>query len=100
MDKARRNSTFLILAPEHSDAYPQQTSRTSSTSSTAVDTSATEASAVDATTAAEPTDMTKKTRRSSSISSTGSTGRRFLKLGPVHFGGDPRVSDFVEAEEE
>lgn len=103
MDTSRRNSAFLILAPEKSEPYlqqPKETSRTSSTSSTATDASVLDTSAVDTTTEAEPNEATQKTRRSSSISSTSSARRRFLKLGPVHFGGDPLESDFVEAEEE
>jgi len=38
-----------------------------------------------------------KTRRSSSLSSDGSIKRRFLKLGPVHFGEGDGTGDWSEA---
>jgi len=49
---------------------------------------------------AEPSEHIKKDRRSSSTSSYGAFRLRFLKLGPVHNGGDPGVSDYVDIEEE
>lgn len=48
------------------------------------------------TTADEIESMLRKSRRSSSVTSVESFGRpRFLKLGPVHFGGEPGVPDFT-----
>jgi len=98
----RRESAFLVLAPVKSDTYPvdkphRAASVASSTSAKSVEASKNDTSAIDSTVAAEPINGTQKTRRSSSMSSTGSQ-HRFLKLGPVHFGGDPLESDFADAE--
>jgi hypothetical protein len=93
---ARRDSVFLVLAPEQSDSYPKESASRSSSMASA-EKPVLNTSAVDTTTSEEPlVVVTQKTRRSSSISSDGSTSRRFLRLGPVHFGGDPLESDFVE----
>ncbi|KAF2664084.1 hypothetical protein BT63DRAFT_100631 [Microthyrium microscopicum] len=102
MSTARRDSTFLVLAPESSSGFPKEDSRSSSMSSTAskpiLDNVAVDGSAIDTT---APADLVVpvKDRRSSSVSSNGSA-RRFLKLGPVHFGGDPKESDWVEVPDE
>jgi len=106
VNKPRSLSVFLELAPVLSTSYPAQpSSRTSSTASSvppkfdpsllAVEPAT---SAVDLSAPAEASDQTHKDRRSSSVSSTSSARQRFLKLGPVHFGGDPLESDWVDAE--
>jgi hypothetical protein len=97
---------FLILAPTLSTDYPSQfSSRASSINSTTSPAPAISSSevlptsAIDDTTPADPAEHIKKDRRSSSVSSTGAFRRRILKLGPVHNGGEPGVSDYVEIEE-
>jgi len=81
--------SFLSLVPIQSDSYPSSTA--SSTASTPSDKApeivSPRMNAVDQELAAVP----EKTRRSSSVSS-----GRFLKLGPIHFGGEPGVSDFAD----
>jgi len=87
---------FLVLAPVTSNSYPTEDSaRTSSISSALSSETAVEVSAP-----VELVEPVIKERRSSSMSSTSSASRRYLKLGPVHGGGDPTVPDFVEAEEQ
>jgi hypothetical protein len=117
-------STFLSLAPETSSSYPTRRTSTASDSAAAASagTSAATATAADAAATASTTDAAAKEassavdlsapaagsppqpaakpRRSSSISSAGSSGLKFLRLGPVHFGGDPREADFVLLAEE
>lgn len=71
---------FLVLAPVISSSYPAQKT--------------------EASTPTEPfdVDIVKKERRSSSSGSSASdaSGKlRFLKLGPVHFGGEPGELDYV-----
>jgi len=97
----RRGSAFLVLTPVLSNSYPAipAVSRSTSIASESA-ASAEEASpTVDTTTVAEIESVLKKTRRSSSVSSTGSGRARYLRLGPVHWGGEPGVPDFVEADE-
>lgn len=81
---------FLVLAPVMSSSYPAQPSESRNTS---VTTTAKNAQSFDV----EPV---KKERRSSSISSSASGKYRFLKLGPVHFGGEPGEHDYVGIQEE
>lgn len=71
---------FLVLAPITSTDYPTTVTRTPSV----VPASAT------------PVVQAAKDRRSSSVSSSGGLQKKFLKLGPVHNGGDHGVSDFAE----
>lgn len=102
-----RNFTFLTLAPVTSASYPSRP-RISSTASKSSDSSivdrvddfipAERASPTvgSADTTAEEIEYMLKKRRSSSVSSSESFGRaRFLKLGPVHWGGEPGVPDFT-----
>lgn len=83
----RRDSAFLVLAPITSDNYSSQQSSPSTSRSA-------------------PTNLTppvvepvKKERRSSSTGSSGAFGKCYLKLGPIHGGGDPGVADYVNVEE-
>jgi len=85
----RRDSTFLVLSPVVSSTHPPQP--------TSLATSSPLSPSNVAATVVEPV---KKERRSSSTSSTGPFNRRYLKLGPVHGGGDPGVADYVDIEEE
>lgn len=103
---ARPSSIFLVLSPVTSSDYPSHAlSRTSSVDAPVPTkpllSSITQAlgSAVDLTGSAEASEQVQKDRRSSSTSSLGQSKRRFLKLGPVHNGGDPGVSDYVDFEE-
>jgi len=103
-----RNFTFLALAPITSASYPTRP-RASSTSVFKGETTAivdrpddfipTEMASPtvgSADTTAEEIKYMLKSRRSSSVSSSESFGRpRFLKLGPVHWGGEPGVPDFT-----
>jgi len=103
-----RNFTFLALAPITSASYPTRP-RTSSTSIPKGETTPIVDRADDfipaemasptvgsADTTADEIKFMLKTRRSSSVSSSESFGRpRFLKLGPVHWGGEPGVPDFT-----
>lgn len=100
------NGGFLILAPILSSDYPSQpSSRASSVNSTTAPAPALAAagllstSAIDDSVPADAAEQVKKDRRSSSVSSTGAFRRRILKLGPVHNGGEPGVSDYVELDE-
>jgi hypothetical protein len=100
-----QDSSFLILAPAMSSDYPSPaSSRTSSIASVkplhATLSGESLESAVDMTETAEAGEQINKDRRSSSTSSYGAFRRRFLKLGPVHGGGDPGISDYVNIEEE
>lgn len=100
----RPDSLFLVLAPVMSTDYPSPVSSRASSvvsakpSPTIVGEPAT--SAVDETEPAEAMVQFQKDRRSSSTSSYGAFRRRFLKLGPVHNGGEAGVSDYVNIEEE
>jgi len=101
--------TFLSLAPTTSASYPtaplirsptaiSPPAKVNAVDDTKVGDSTAAAPSVPVAEAVEPL----KTRRSSSLSSEGSAGaakRRFLKLGPVHFGeGDGDWSEDVVAE--
>jgi hypothetical protein len=103
VSKPRSLSVFLELAPvlstSPSDASSRATSVSTSSVARPVLTGEVPASAVDMSTPADASERTNKNRRSSSVSSTSSGRRRFLKLGPVHFGGDPLESDFVDVED-
>jgi hypothetical protein len=95
----RQAPRFLSLAPTTSASYPSTPAAKSSTTqsshqaatqipnNTAADPTATRTINPSAVPSAAVIDGTLKLRRSSSLSSDGSTQkRRFLKLGPVHFG--------------
>jgi len=86
----RRPSNFLVLTPVLSDSYPKRRSSVSTKS---------EASPIlSPTTDIIPVEpMAFKTRRSTSVSSTSSEGRRlrFLKLNPVHWGGEDGEDDYA-----
>src|ERR1700709_1015847 len=90
--------TFLVLAPETQGYKPTADASRSASTPSASDKAATTTEAVDATLIPAPTSNKTRVRRSSSISSASSSASRlrFLKLGPVHFGGDPTASDFVD----
>jgi len=80
--------SFLSLAPTTSASYPTMVAKAPK-SPTVFKPVATADVAIEATTPALPVvDAEHKTRRSSSLSSNGSlmAKKRFLKLGPVHFG--------------
>ena len=107
----QRPPRFLSLAPTTSASYPstpkQKSPAPQSPIQASVDTSKTmtdptSVKALD-TTAAMPSAAViaeaLKTRRSSSLSSDGSQKRRFLKLGPVHFG-ERGQGDWSEAVDE
>jgi len=87
--------SFLSLAPTTSASYPTMAKAPKSPAYKPVAT----ADAIEATTPVLPVvDAEHKTRRSSSLSSNGSlmAKKRFLKLGPVHFGeGDGDWSEEV-----
>jgi len=98
--------TFLALLPTQSTSY-QQSSLSSKPSSTETAISAAAQAAPPKPTAAlsspstDESGATLKARRSSSVSTTSSEGiekKRFLRLGPVHSGGNPCDSDFVVEE--
>jgi hypothetical protein len=99
--EARQQPRFLSLAPTTSASYPSNPAVKSPAPQSPLQASAdtpnntmadpTPAKALNTTTPAMPSvaviDEALKTRRSSSLSSEGSSRkRRFLKLGPVHFG--------------
>lgn len=103
----RPDSVFLVLSPVTSSDYPSPTStRTPSVDSSAppkpllASITQTLGSAIDLTGSADASEQVQKDRRSSSTSSYGPFKRRFLKLGPVHNGGESGVSDYVEFDEE
>ncbi|KAF1808128.1 hypothetical protein P152DRAFT_453137 [Eremomyces bilateralis CBS 781.70] len=80
-------TTFLCLVPVHSDSFPSSHLRSSSLPSPPALPSVPE----------QPIMLVDQQRRTSD-SSTTSTGSalRFLKLGPVHFGGEPGVGDYAD----
>jgi len=88
---------FLSLAPTTSASYPS-TPKSPTLKSPVQKAVAGADAAAEAATPVLPVDGEHKTRRSSSLSSNGSlmAKRRFLKLGPVHFGeGDGDWSEEV-----
>ncbi|KAF2839428.1 hypothetical protein M501DRAFT_1016509 [Patellaria atrata CBS 101060] len=90
----RRPSTFLVLSPKASgSSYPV----TPLVSPPAVNSTVNPLSLVPE--VGNQTVQAPLHRRSSSVSSDGSARPRFLKLGPVHFGGEQGVGDFAEVEE-
>jgi hypothetical protein len=89
-------SNFLVLAPQTSSSYPKEQTAASRASSVSDRNAAQSASSVIA--AAQQARSTRSDSISSSSSAASAT-RRFLKLGPVHYGGDPAESDFVEVDE-
>jgi len=84
--------TFLVLAPVCSSSFPAKPTETRSSS-----VSAPAPAKKPQTFEVQPL---QKERRSSSASSSSSGRYRFLKLGPVHFGGEPGELDYVEIPEE
>jgi hypothetical protein len=98
--------TFLVLAPVSSASYPMHPPVRSPKVEATPTINPTEKWFIPAEISSSPIDRSEKTaeveymphksRRSSSVSSSESFGRpRFLKLGPVHFGGEPGVPDFT-----
>jgi len=83
----RRGSTFLSLAPHTDSSYPSMPVVKSQALQTPQNTPAEASEGVETIpTTAIDTELL-KTRRSSSLSSDGGVQkRRFLKLGPVHYG--------------
>jgi hypothetical protein len=104
-----RNFTFLTLAPVISASYPTRPRITSPGPKVDkvdhanfdrvddfIPAEMASPTVGSADTTAEEIEYMLKTRRSSSVSSADSFGRpRFLKLGPVHWGGEPGVPDFT-----
>jgi hypothetical protein len=94
--KPKMPTNFLTLAPQTSSSYPKEQTAASRASSISDPNAAPSAASIIA-------DAQKaRSTRSDSISSSSSAAsatRRFLKLGPVHFGGDPSEPDYVEVEE-
>lgn len=96
----RRPSNFLVLAPVTSESYPIAPRRrpvitfSGKADEEAIATSP-ELSPTDDLISVEP--LAIKTRRSTSVSSTSSEGRRlrFLKLNPVHWGGEEGEDDYA-----
>jgi len=91
----RRPSNFLVLAPVTSASYPAMPKRRSSVSSVKKEDVIATDDIVGPTADIIPIVM--KTRRSTSVSSTSSEGRRlrFLKLNPVHWGGEEGEDDYA-----
>lgn len=89
----RRPSAFLSLAPKTSDSYP----RTQRTKQPLTAEALAEATKQDEASASTDADADATKRRASSLSSDASK-RRFLKLGPVHWGEhqDEHQADFHE----
>lgn len=97
----RRPSTFLSLAPVRSESYPTAPI-TSPTISATLNVEPVESDVQlhvcdKCGSKIAPPSPEVKPRRSSSISSTLSAGQkqRFLKLGPVHWGGIPGEDDYA-----
>ncbi|KAH8883861.1 hypothetical protein GQ53DRAFT_752693 [Thozetella sp. PMI_491] len=80
----RLPSNFLSLAPNTSESYPREQRKPGSPSAMTTPLPLTAGALAEAT----EEDSTAAKRRASSLSSDGSksTARRFLKLGPVHWG--------------
>ncbi|KAF3151689.1 hypothetical protein TWF225_001625 [Orbilia oligospora] len=99
--RQRRPSNFLVLAPVTSESYPsaprpqRATIMTYSKDNEEAIASSPELGPSAAILPVEP--MVLKTRRSTSVSSTSSEGRRlrFLKLNPVHWGGEEGEDDYA-----
>lgn len=97
-----RPTNFLSLAPVQSASYPR------SQPPTPAATKSGDAPILSPALASPPKNGTGpsadeiaavlKARRSSSVSSDGSEKKRFLKLGPVFWGGEPGVGDWAEEE--
>ena len=85
---------FLVLAPVLSATYPiQPVASQLSLDSLAADSTSKTNQAVFV-------NPIQKERRSSSVESSDFSSPRFLKLGPIHFGGEPGQSDFAEHDDE
>ncbi|KAF3934205.1 hypothetical protein ABW20_dc0107615 [Dactylellina cionopaga] len=102
--RQRRPSNFLVLAPVTSESYPTAP-KPRRTTITFSDKSNEEAITLSpelgpATDVVPVEPMVLKTRRSTSMSSTSSEGRRlrFLKLNPVHWGGEEGEDDYAVEE--
>jgi len=91
--------TFLSLAPTTSASYPiTPVTKLPVPKSPVTDPTQTAAAAQASPVVPSPDaiDEVLKTRRSSSLSSDGSSKRRYLKLGPVHFGEGDGKGDWSE----
>jgi hypothetical protein len=97
---------FLTLAPIASDTYPtsrpnQTTPKTDAKPMSPADFVPVlnqEPSAIATASVQESLGEHQKTRRSSSVGSDTPGKPRFLKLGPVFFGGEPGVTDYAEVD--
>ena len=93
--------SFLSLAPVQSASYPVQVATGAASPNVAKATapdSGVPTPPGDLVLSAEEVTRVEKTRRSSSVSSEGISPRRFLKLGPVFWGGEPGVGDYADDE--
>ncbi|KAF2430037.1 hypothetical protein EJ08DRAFT_661244 [Tothia fuscella] len=97
----RPSTIFLVLSPTTSSDYPAPASTQSASVAFIHKQSLVQSltSAVDLSSTADVNNEVHKDRRSSSTSSDSPFKRRFLKLGPVHNGGEPGISDYVEFDE-
>lgn len=101
--RQRRPSNFLVLAPVTSESYPSapRPRRAIITYSKDNEEAIAASPELGPSTDLVPVEpMVLKTRRSTSISSTSSEGRRlrFLKLNPVHWGGEEGEDDYAVEE--
>jgi hypothetical protein len=93
--------SFLSLAPVQSASYPLQPTAGAASPNVAKATipdGGIPNPPRDLVLSAEEITRAEKTRRSSSVSSEGISPRRFLKLGPVFWGGEPGVGDYADDE--
>jgi len=93
--------SFLSLAPVQSASYPLQPTTGAASPNVAKATapdSGIPNPPRDLVLSAEEVTRVTKTRRSSSASSAGIGPKRFLKLGPVFWGGEPGVGDYADDE--
>lgn len=74
------SSPYLILAPTQHSAMPSSPTVSSPVPSSAAPT----------------LELSPRAERSDSLASNFSANFRFLKLGPVYFGGEPGVSDYAD----
>lgn len=87
--RLRRPSNFLSLAPVQSATYPSQPPVSSPKATTPkVESPALEAAPV-------PSEVPIPHQRADSTSSIASNSQRFLRLGPVFWGGSPEVDDYA-----
>jgi len=91
--------SWLSLAPIHSASYPMNPHK-ATTEKTEKIADAAASLSTDQTVAPAPKERTSSISSAGSSTSSGFIKLRFLKLSPVHGGGEPGVSDYVEWEEE